>query len=125
MNEKTDRRVEYFFDFGSPTTYLAHTQLPRLAADCAARLLYKPMLRGGVFKATGNASPVSVPAKGRWMHQDLQRWARRYGVPFAFNPHFPINTLTLLSTRLATTRSAFPSPLKSPTVTDCGWVPAP
>jgi 2-hydroxychromene-2-carboxylate isomerase len=54
------------------------------------------MLLGGVFKATGNSSPVAVPAKGRWMGQDLARWARRYGVPFAFNPHFPINTLTLM-----------------------------
>ena len=54
------------------------------------------MLLGGVFKATGNASPVTVPAKGRWMNQDIARWAARYGVPFRFNPHFPINTLTLM-----------------------------
>jgi 2-hydroxychromene-2-carboxylate isomerase len=54
------------------------------------------MLLGGVFKATGNASPVAVPAKGRWMGADIARWAKRYGVPFRFNPHFPINTLTLM-----------------------------
>jgi 2-hydroxychromene-2-carboxylate isomerase len=54
------------------------------------------MLLGGVFKATGNASPVSVPAKGRWMFQDIARWARHYGVPFGFNPHFPLNTLSLM-----------------------------
>ena len=88
--------IEFFFDFGSPTTYLAHTQLPRIAAETGAQLVYRPMLLGGVFKATGNASPVTVPAKGRWMGQDIARWAARYGVPFAFNPHFPINTLTLM-----------------------------
>ena len=88
--------IEFFFDFGSPTTYLAHTQLRRIAADTGATLVYRPMLLGGVFKATGNASPVTVPAKGRWMGQDIARFARRYGVPFAFNPHFPINTLTLM-----------------------------
>ena len=33
------------------------------------------MLLGGVFKATGNASPVTVPAKGRWMNDDIARWA--------------------------------------------------
>ena len=88
--------IEFFFDFGSPTSYLAHTQLPRIAAETGAQLLYRPMLLGGVFKATGNASPVSVPAKGRWMADDITRWAQRYGVPFAFNPHFPINTLTLM-----------------------------
>ncbi len=96
MNEKTDRRVEYFFDFGSPTSYLAWTQLPKIAADAGAQIEWRPMLLGGVFKATGNASPVSVPAKGRWMNLDIARWAARYGVPFRFNPHFPINTLILM-----------------------------
>lgn len=89
-------RVEFFFDFGSPTAYLAYTQLPRIAAECGAELVWRPMLLGGVFKATGNASPVTVPAKGRWMNDDIARWARRHGVRFAFNPHFPINTLTLM-----------------------------
>ena len=54
------------------------------------------MLLGGVFKATGNASPVTIAAKGRYMFQDLARYAKRYGVPLKFNPHFPINTLTLM-----------------------------
>lgn len=90
------KTVEFFFDFGSPTAYLAWTQLPQLAADCGAELKYRPMLLGGIFKATGNASPAAVPAKGRWMHTDMARWAQRYGVPLAQNPHFPINTLTLM-----------------------------
>jgi 2-hydroxychromene-2-carboxylate isomerase len=96
MNDNSPHRVEFFFDFGSPTTYLAYTQLPRIAALAGAQLAWRPMLLGGVFKATGNASPVTVPAKGRWMGQDIARWAHRYGVPFAFNPHFPVNTLTLM-----------------------------
>lgn len=91
-----DKTLEFFFDFGSPTSYLAWTQLPKLAADCGATLVWRPMLLGGVFKATGNASPVTVPAKGRWMFHDMARWARRYGVPLAMNPHFPISTLTLM-----------------------------
>jgi 2-hydroxychromene-2-carboxylate isomerase len=90
------KTIQFWFDFGSPTTYLAHTQLPQLAADTGALIDYVPMLLGGVFKATGNQSPVMVPAKGRWMGDDLQRFARRYRVPFTFNPHFPINTLALM-----------------------------
>ncbi len=90
------KTLEFFFDFGSPTTSLAHTQLPQLVRDTGAQLVYRPMLLGGVFKATGNASPVTVPAKGHWMGADMARFARRYGVPFNFNPHFPINTLTLM-----------------------------
>jgi len=90
------KQVEFFFDFGSPTSYLAYTQLPKIAAECGAQIAWRPMLLGGVFKATGNTSPVTVPAKGRWMSDDIARWARRYGVPFTFNPHFPVNTLTLM-----------------------------
>jgi 2-hydroxychromene-2-carboxylate isomerase len=59
-------------------------------------LIYVPILLGGVFKATGNATPAAIPAKGRYMFQDLDRYARRYGVPLKFNPHFPINTLMLM-----------------------------
>ena len=92
----TDKTLEFHFDFGSPTSYLAYTQLPRIAGETGAKVVYHPMLLGGVFKATGNASPVSVPAKGRWMGEDISRWARRWGVAFTFNPHFPINTLTLM-----------------------------
>ena len=90
------KTAEFFFDVGSPTAYLAWTQLPGIAAQTGATLVYRPMLLGGVFKATGNASPVSVPAKGKWMGQDIARWAERYGAAFAFNPHFPINTLPLM-----------------------------
>jgi 2-hydroxychromene-2-carboxylate isomerase len=92
----TAKTVECFFDFGSPTAYLAFTQLPQIAAQTGARLVWRPMLLGGVFKATGNTSPVAIAAKGRWMTQDIGRWAKRYGVAFAFNPHFPINTLSLM-----------------------------
>lgn len=90
------KTVEFYFDLGSPATYLAYTQLPKICAQTDARLIYIPLLLGGVFKATGNASPVTVPAKGRYMFQDLDRYAKRYGVSLKFNPHFPINTLMLM-----------------------------
>ena len=90
------KQVEFFFDFGSPTTYLAWTQLPAIAMEARAEIVWRPMLLGGVFKATGNQSPVMIKPKGAWMFQDMKRWARRYGVPFEMNPHFIINTLTLM-----------------------------
>lgn len=90
------KTLEFFFDLGSPATYLAYTQLPELCAQAGAELVYRPMLLGGVFKATGNASPVTIPAKGRYMLQDLGRYAQRYGVALNFNPNFPINTLLLM-----------------------------
>lgn len=90
------KQVEFYFDVGSPAAYLAWTQMPRLAAETGAEVVYRPFLLGGVFQATANKSPMEVPAKGRYMVGDLERFARRYGVPFRHNPHFPINTLTLM-----------------------------
>lgn len=90
------KTLEFFFDLGSPTTYLAYTQLPGICAETGSQLVYQPILLGGIFKATGNASPITIAAKGRYMLQDLARYAKRYGVPLKFNPHFPINTLTLM-----------------------------
>jgi 2-hydroxychromene-2-carboxylate isomerase len=88
--------VEFYFDLGSPATYLAYTQLPKICEQTDSQLIYVPILLGGVFKATGNASPATIPAKGRYMFIDLDRYAIRYGVPLKINPHFPINTLVLM-----------------------------
>jgi len=90
------KTAEFFFDVGSPASYLAWTQMPTLCAQAGATLVYKPMLLGGVFQATGNSSPAMVAAKGRYMTVDLGRFAKRYGVEFRMNPHFPINTLQLM-----------------------------
>jgi 2-hydroxychromene-2-carboxylate isomerase len=90
------KSVEFFFDVGSPASYLAWTQLPEICNKAGADLVYRPILLGAVFKATGNASPAAVPAKGRYMHADLARYAHRYGVAYHQNPHFPIITLTLM-----------------------------
>ncbi len=90
------KTVEFYFDFGSPYSYLAYKALPGIAAELGAEIVWRPMLLGGVFKATGNHSPAEIPAKERWTRGDLERWARRYGAAFTRNPHFPINTLTLM-----------------------------
>ena len=90
------KSLDFYFDLGSPAAYLAYTQLPDLCRDTGATLVWKPMLLGGVFQATGNHSPVTIPAKGRYIFKDFARFAKRYGVPLSVNPHFPINTLTLM-----------------------------
>jgi 2-hydroxychromene-2-carboxylate isomerase len=90
------KTVEFYFDFGSPYSYLAYKALPAIAAAHGAQIVWRPILLGGVFKATGNHSPIEIPAKGKWLQQDLQRWAAHYGAVFRHNPHFPINTLVLM-----------------------------
>ncbi|MEY2809638.1 MAG: hypothetical protein RLZ66_1149 [Pseudomonadota bacterium] len=87
---------DFYFDFGSLASYLAHTQLPRISAETGAKPQMYPMLLGGVFQATGNASPMAVPAKGRYVFIDMKRFADAYGVPLVMNPHFPIITTTLM-----------------------------
>jgi 2-hydroxychromene-2-carboxylate isomerase len=101
MREEVLKRLEFFFDFGSPTTYLAHTQMPVLAKRTGAEIAYRPMLLGGVFKATGNQSPALLAAKSKWMDGDLKAFARRYGVPYERNPWFPVNTMMLMRGAIA------------------------
>ena len=90
------RIVEFWFDVGSPYSYLAAKALPTVAQAAGATIDWRPMLLGGVFKATGNQSPMTVPAKARWTSHDLERQAARIGVPFRHNAHFPVNTLVLM-----------------------------
>ena len=90
------RTLEFYFDYGSPYSYLADTQVEAIAKRTGATLVRKPMLLGGVFKSTGNASPMTVELKSKWSATDLPMWARHYGVPFQRNPFFPVNTLALM-----------------------------
>lgn len=99
------REVEFLFDYGSPFSYLASLQIEGFARRNDATLTYTPILLGAVLKATGNASPMTVPAKGRYMAGELRRWSTRYGVPFKPNPHpFLANTLRLMRGAVAAQR---------------------
>jgi 2-hydroxychromene-2-carboxylate isomerase len=57
---------EFWFDFGSPTTDLAHTQLPRIARETGAQLTYQPMRLGGVFKAAVSDRRHRLAGGIRW-----------------------------------------------------------
>ena len=98
------RTIDFFYDIGSPYSYLAATQVPRLAERTGAAVVWRPFLLGGVFKAAGNDMPARVPAKARWMLEDLSRWAKHYGVPFVFPPFFPPNTVRAMRACVAASR---------------------
>src|SRR3970040_308769 len=87
------KSIEFFYDVVSPWSYLAWTQIEKVAERQQANLQYRPFLLGGVFKATHNQSPMSVPAKGAHMLIDLKRWAERYGVPFNMPGTLPVSSL--------------------------------
>lgn len=92
--------IEFLYDFGSPNSYLLHKVLPGLAARHGVELTYVPILLGGVFKATNNQSPMTafaaVTGKLSYQTRQIARFVDRYGLNFAMNPHFPINTLHLM-----------------------------
>ena len=93
-------KVEFHFDFGSPNAYLAHQVIPQIQARTGAKFEYVPILLGGVFKLTNNSSPAEKMAgiKNRLEYErlELQRFVRRYDVPFNWNPFFPVNTLLIM-----------------------------
>lgn len=99
--------IEFYFDVGSPYSYIGFHRIQQIAQQYQAELIWKPMLLGGVFKATGNSSPMAVPAKARYSMIDLQRWAKLWQIPVQMNPYFPINTLQLM--RLITAVQLFQS----------------
>ena len=89
-------RISFFYDFTSPYTYLAATQIDSVVAKHGLTVAWEPALLGGIMKAVGNTPPALLPARGDYMLQDLSRWAALYRVPFVFSPHFPLNSMGAL-----------------------------
>ena len=90
------QQIEFFFDFGSGPSYLAHTQLPGIKERTGARLLYRPVLLGGIFKLTGNRPPGAVEAKMSWFKSDLELFAAKYGVTYEYPKILITNTMSLM-----------------------------
>lgn len=90
------KSVDFYFDFGSPAAYLAWRRVGAVAKRTGATVKPIPMLLGGLFKATGNSAPLTVPAKGAYLFVDLSRFAKKFAVPLNMNSAFPINTVTLM-----------------------------
>jgi len=90
------KQVEFYFDLGSPYSYIGFHRIQHIAKQYQAEIVWKPMLLGGVFKATGNSSPMTVPAKARYSIIDMGRWSKLWNIPVQMNPFFPINTLNLM-----------------------------
>ncbi len=101
--------LHFHYDIASPYSYLAATQVEAIAADCKATVVWKPTLLGAVFKATGNAPPANLPARARYLLQDLGRWSAYYGVPLNFPmANFPINTIVAMRALTAADDDAVP-----------------
>ncbi len=93
--------IQFLFDFGSPNAYLAHKVIPSIERRNGVKFEYVPVLLGGIFKATGNKSPLEtlrgIKNKPEYAILERQRFLRRHGITtFKINPFFPVNTLLLM-----------------------------
>jgi 2-hydroxychromene-2-carboxylate isomerase len=87
-------RFEFFFDYASPYSYLASTQVEAITKRTGAQLHWRPFLLGGVFKSTGNVPPAHNMVKAKYLFKDLQDWCSHYGLPTLKIPDdFPANSL--------------------------------
>ena len=101
--------VDFYFDFGSPNAYLSHKVIPGIEARTGAKFTYVPVLLGGLFKLTGNRSPVEAFAgiKNKLAYEGLetQRFVRKHGLTaYRTNPFFPVNTLKIMRGAVAAQR---------------------
>jgi 2-hydroxychromene-2-carboxylate isomerase len=93
--------VEFHFDFGSPNAYLAHLVIPEVEQRTGVKFEYVPVLLGGVFRLTGNRSPMEslagIKNKPEYERLETDRFIKRHGITgFRRNPFFPVNTLTIM-----------------------------
>jgi len=108
MNELS---IEFLFDFGSPNAYLCHAVIPSLEQRLEVKFQYVPVLLGGLFKLTGNRSPMETYAgvknKLEYLHRETERFISRHGInEFKWNPHFPVNTLLIMRGAVAAQRES-------------------
>ena len=93
-------KVEFFYDYSSPWTYLAFTKMTGICQKYGATLEWRPILVGGIFN-TVNPSVYEfrergVPAKAKYAAKDLQDWARFYGLTIKSPTVFPVNSVKSL-----------------------------
>jgi hypothetical protein len=93
MSDKK-RFVDYYFCLNSPWVYLAQKRLEEIAASNQATIQYFPVdLREMMLRLIGHDDP---PARSG-LHKaygklEMQRWAKRYGLPLSEKPaYYPVS----------------------------------
>ncbi len=81
--------IRLYFDFLSPYSYLAWTQRDTITAKTGRQIDMTPVDVLSVMDVVGNTpTTITCPAQGKYAGTDLQRWIRRYQVPFQRHPKF-------------------------------------
>ena len=79
------KQFEFYFDFGSPYSFIAHKKIREIENKNSIKIKYMPILLGGLLKAAGIKPNVDIPIKGKYMIKDCKLWAEKYGITFKFN----------------------------------------
>jgi 2-hydroxychromene-2-carboxylate isomerase len=89
--------VDFYFDFLSPFSYLAHHRLKRIARETGARIDFHAIDLAVAKKAAGNTGPGTrdMPVKLAYAKRDLARWVAEYGVPFAWVGNYASRSLNI------------------------------
>jgi 2-hydroxychromene-2-carboxylate isomerase len=94
----------FYYDFSSPYAYLGATQVERVAQAAQARVRWRPILVGALFRRIGTPDvPLDdFPAPKRaYTMRDLGHWAAHWAVPFRWPSRFPMRTVAALRLALA------------------------
>ena len=90
------KSVEFYFDFISPYSYLAYKKLKLLNINKNIKIIYKPILLGGLHKLGGITAPAFNERKMKNMKNDCELIAKKNDIEFKWNDKFPINSLYLM-----------------------------
>tara|TARA_Y100000590_G_scaffold152968_1_gene175681 strand:- start:3185 stop:3775 length:591 start_codon:yes stop_codon:yes gene_type:complete len=101
------KSFEFYFDFASPYTFLAHKEIRRIEKENLIEIKYKPVLLGALLKLAGLKPLIDIPIKGKYMIKDCKLWAEKYNIDFKFNNYFPIISLTLMRCVLVAKKKGF------------------
>jgi len=101
------KTFDFYFDFGSPYTFLAHKQIRVIEKNYSIKIKYMPVLLGGLLKSTGLKANMDIPIKGKYMVRDSKLCAEKHKIEFKFNNYFPITTLNLMRCVLVAKKKGF------------------
>ena len=90
------KSFEFYFDFVSPYSFLAHKQISKLEKKNSVKIKYKPILLGALHNLHGIKAPAFIPAKAKHMIRDCKLIAEKNKIKFKFNSYFPIRSLNLM-----------------------------
>ena len=88
------KEIDFYFDFISPYTYLAHKKIQSLPESIMVN--YKPILLGGLHKLEGITPPAFIKSKLKNMINDCELIAKKNKISFKWNLKFPLNSLNLM-----------------------------